>query len=88
MFAVLKYIYSEKGTKFCKIPTVDLSYVVTVKSTVEIPQSFVAFSEYMNFNPKNCIAVDFWLKSEDWFDKVGQGTAKLTTYCVKTCIAM
>ena len=28
----------------------DLSYVVTVKSTVEISQNFVAFSEYMNFN--------------------------------------
>ena len=25
-----------------------LSYVVTVKSTVEISQKFVAFSEYMN----------------------------------------
>ena len=25
-------------------------YVVTVKSTVEISQNFVAFSEYMNFN--------------------------------------
>ena len=27
----------------------DLSYVVPVKSTVEISQNFVAFSEYMNF---------------------------------------
>ena len=41
--------YSEKATKFCKISTVDLSYVVPVKSTVEISQNFVAFSEYMNF---------------------------------------
>ena len=46
---LLKFIYSEKATKFCKLSTVDLSYVVTVKSTVEISQSFVAFSEYMNF---------------------------------------
>ena len=46
---MLKFIYSEKATKFCKISTVDLSYVVTVKSTVEISQNFVAFSEYMNF---------------------------------------
>ena len=46
----LKFIYSEKATKFCKISTVDLSYVVSVKSTVEISQNFVAFSEYMNFN--------------------------------------
>ena len=45
----LKFIYSEKATKFWEISTIDLSYVVTVKSTVEILQNFVAFSEYMNF---------------------------------------
>ena len=28
----------------------NLHYVVLVKSTVEISQNFVAFSEYMNFN--------------------------------------
>ena len=43
-------MYSEKATKFCKISTVDLSYVVPVKFMVEILQNFVAFSEYMNFN--------------------------------------
>ena len=42
----IKFIYSEKATKFCNL---DLSYVVTVKSTVEISENFVAFSEYMNF---------------------------------------
>ena len=47
---VLKFIYSEKATNFCEISTVDLSYVVTVKFTVEISQNFVAFSEYMNFS--------------------------------------
>ena len=46
---LLKFIYSEKASSFCEISTVDLSYVVTVKSTVEILQNFVAFSEYMNF---------------------------------------
>ena len=46
---LLKFIYSEKATNFFEISTVDLSYVVTVKSTVEISQNFVAFSEYMNF---------------------------------------
>ena len=46
-FPHLKFIYSEKATKFCKISTVDLSYGVTVKSTVEILQYFLAFSEYM-----------------------------------------
>ena len=42
---------------FCEITTLDLSYVVTVKYTVEISQNFVAFSEYMNFitaNSENC----------------------------------
>ena len=46
---IVKFMYSENATKFCKISTVDLSYVVPVKSTVEISQNFVAFSEYMNF---------------------------------------
>jgi hypothetical protein len=32
----LKFIYSEKATNFCKISAVDSSYVVTVKSTMEI----------------------------------------------------
>ena len=44
----LKFIYSEKVTKFCKISTLLLSYVVPVKSKVEISQNFVVFSEYMN----------------------------------------
>ena len=35
--------------KICEITALDLSYVVTVKSTAEISQNFVAFSEYMNF---------------------------------------
>ena len=42
-------MYSEKVAKFCVITTVDLSYVVPVKSTVEISQNYVAFSEYMKF---------------------------------------
>ena len=40
---ILKFIYSEKATKFCEISTIDLSYVVPVKFTVEISQNFVAF---------------------------------------------
>ena len=51
---VLKFIYSEKATKFCKISTLILSYVVPVKSKVEISQNFVAFSEYMNFKRIDC----------------------------------
>ena len=46
---LVKFIYSEKATNFWKISTVDLSYVLTVKSTVDILKIFVAFSEYMNF---------------------------------------
>ena len=45
----MKFIYSEKAKFFCEISNVDLSYVVSVKSTVEILQNFVAFLEYMNF---------------------------------------
>ena len=45
----LKFIYFEKATTFCEISTEDLSYVVPVKSTGEILQNFVAFSECMNF---------------------------------------
>ena len=47
--SLLKFIYSEKATKFCEISTLLLSYVVPVKSKVKISQNFVAFSEYMNF---------------------------------------
>ena len=48
-YLLVKFIYSEKVTKFCKIFTLILSYVVPVKSKVEILQNFVAFLEYMNF---------------------------------------
>ena len=44
----LKFIYSEKATKFWETSTLLLSYVVPVKSKVEVSQNFVAFSEYMN----------------------------------------
>ena len=50
LFMQVKFIYSEKTTKFCKIFNLLLSYVVPVKSKVKISQNFVAFSEYMNFN--------------------------------------
>ena len=42
-------MYSEKARKFCEISTLLLSYVVPVKSKVEILQNFVALSEYTNF---------------------------------------
>ena len=46
---ILKFVYSEKATKFCEISTLLLSTVHTGKSKVEISQNFVAFSEYTNF---------------------------------------
>ena len=42
-------MYSEKVTKCCEISTVDLTITTWDKSTMEISQKFVAFSEYMNF---------------------------------------
>ena len=53
----IKFMYSEKATNFCEISTVDVSYVVKVKSMVEISQNFMAFSfelyQKNNNNDKN-----------------------------------
>ena len=57
----MKFIYSEKATKFCEISTLPLSYVVTVKSKVEILQNFVAFSVYMNFNVHQPIMLKIYI---------------------------
>ena len=46
---VLKFIYSEKATKFCEISPLLLSVCTVHKSKVDILQNFVAFSEYTNF---------------------------------------
>ena len=46
---VLKFICSDKATKFCEIFPLHLTTVHTVKSKGKISQNFVAFSEYMNF---------------------------------------
>ena len=51
IFWHVKFISSEKATKFCEISSNYLSYVVSVKYLVKILQNFVAFSECMNFNP-------------------------------------
>ena len=45
----LKFIYSEKATKFCEIFPLLLTTVHTVKSKGNISQNFVAFSEYIHF---------------------------------------
>ena len=51
----VKFIYSEKSTKFCEIFTLLLSYAVPVKSKEKISKNFVAFSEYMNLKDFNLI---------------------------------
>ena len=48
---VAKMIWS-----FCEISTIDLSYVVPVKSTVKILQNSVDFSEYMNFKTAKSVS--------------------------------
>ena len=45
----MKFIYSEKATKFCEIFPLLLTICTEVKSREKISQNFVAFSEYMNF---------------------------------------
>ena len=54
----IKFIYSEKATKFCKMFTFLLTVCTVVKSKVKISQNFVAFSEYMNFIGGNLHSVD------------------------------
>ena len=48
-FKKLKFIYSEKAAKFCKIFTLFLTGTTQDKSKVKISQNFVAFSEYINY---------------------------------------
>ena len=72
--AIVKFIYSEKAINFCEISTVDLSYIVAVKSTVEISQNFVAFSEYMNFVRvcKRVTTATYSLEIDNFLKPVGQ----------------
>ena len=49
MNPLVKFIYSEKATKFCKISPLLLITVHTVKNKGKISLNFAAFSEYMNF---------------------------------------
>ena len=47
--SIVKFIHSEKATKFCEIFPLLLTTVHTVKSKGKISQNFVAFSDHMNF---------------------------------------
>ena len=58
---LIKFIYSEKPTKFCEIFPLLLTVFTAVKSKGKISQNFVAFSEYMNF-------MRVWKVEQQWFD--------------------
>ena len=49
---IVKFIYSEKATKFCEIFPLLLTVCNVVKRKGKISQNVVAFSEYMNFTKK------------------------------------
>ena len=61
--SIILCVKVQKVTKFCEISTVDLTVTSQDKSTVEISQTFVAFSEYMNFKNKNIIPFKLRLKN-------------------------
>ena len=48
-----------RGQKIPKNANVICERPLTVKSTMEISQNFVAFSEYMNFNNGNDCSIEF-----------------------------
>ena len=72
---VLKFIYSEKATKFCEIFTLLLTVCThtVVKSKVKISQNFVAFSEYMNFKSIILIKAAVSPKTKPFFDNWAYG---------------
>ena len=54
----IKFIYSEKATKFCKTFPLHLTVNTVVKSKGKISQNFVAFSEYVNFSEQRGAQTD------------------------------
>ena len=74
---LLKFMYSEKATKFCEIFTLLLTACTEVKSQMKILQNFVAFPKYMKFNQNfTRISLDtspsFWIEiiSSHWLPYV------------------
>ena len=67
---MIKFIYSEKATKCCEISTVDLPYIVPVKSTVEIAQSVFPATSMVKGCKNDCDhnVLSFWwfLKLKKW----------------------
>ena len=60
----VKFIQSEKATKFCKTSTKDLTGTTEDKSTAEILQNFVTFSKYLLI----------WTLSQEIYEKFGAKT--------------
>ena len=73
-FTVLKFIYSEKATKFCEIFPLLLTVCTAVKSKGKILQNFVAFSEHMNFKYLNKLSAKSISNIPAWIaiSKVGK----------------
>ena len=61
---MVKFIYSEKATKFCKISTNYLTGSTKDKKLVEILQNSVAYSEYITTVLKNDIILAIHLFSK------------------------
>ena len=55
----VKFIYSEKATKFCEIFPLLLTVCTVVKSKGKVSQIFVAFSEFKNFTSGQLVFVGF-----------------------------
>ena len=53
MHITVKFIYSEKATKFCELFNLLLSVCTADKRKVNMSQNFVTFSEYTNFKILN-----------------------------------
>ena len=53
IFRPVKFVYSEKATKFCEIFPLLLTVCTEVKRKGKISKKCVAFSEYMNFEILN-----------------------------------
>ena len=65
ILCVVKFIYSEKATKFCEISTLLLSTLHTDESKVEILQNFLAFCiKTCNFEPFCYLRKSVLLKRE------------------------
>ena len=76
----IMFIYSEKATKFCEISTVDLSYIVPVKSTIA---KFVAFSKYINFTYQKQFDLTCSIHSDIQISKNLQGQIKCFKFLLR-----